>query len=256
MKGWISLHRQVMDHWLYKEKRVFSRYEAWLDIVMLASHEDTTFVHGKEVVAVERGEFITSELKLMERWGWSKSKVRAFLDVLQKDRMLDRKTDSKKTALKVHNYGVYQHFTNHEKTAKDTTVDTAFDTQSINKQINKSIKEEYMPLDDMKHVRITQEQLDKLVVLLGTEEKVMEKLYAFASWILTQPKKKQESASAYLSIISWNKRDLNKPIPSIHQPVQNYSYSAKDREAEMMLKAASDAKKAQASGIDFEPRTD
>lgn len=140
MKGWISLHRQIMDHWLYKEKRVFSRYEAWLDIVMLASHDDTTFVHGNEVVAVERGEFITSELKLMERWGWSKSKVRSFLDVLQKDRMLDRKTDSKKTALKVHNYAVYQHFTNHEKTAEDTTVDNAVDTQSINKQINKLTK--------------------------------------------------------------------------------------------------------------------
>jgi hypothetical protein len=41
---------------------------------------------GNEVLNVQRGSFITSELKLMDRWGWSKSKVRAFLKLLEKEK--------------------------------------------------------------------------------------------------------------------------------------------------------------------------
>ena len=95
--GWISLHRQLSDHWLWKEKRVFSKAEAWIDILLIANHKDNKTLLGNELITVKRGSFITSEIKLMSRWNWSKSKVRAFLSLLQDEKMIEKISDNKKT---------------------------------------------------------------------------------------------------------------------------------------------------------------
>lgn len=77
-------------------------------------------------------------------------------------------------------------------------------------KVIKESKKEYMHLEDMPHVNITQEQFDKLVNMLGSEQKVMNKLVSFASWILTQPDKKRKTASPYLTIMAWYRRDNEK----------------------------------------------
>lgn len=78
MIGWIKLHRKIQDHWIYQEKRKFSRYEAWLDLLMLANHKDNKVLLGNELLLVEKGSFITSELKLMERWSWKREAEKFF----------------------------------------------------------------------------------------------------------------------------------------------------------------------------------
>ncbi len=118
MSGWIKLHRQIWDHWLYQEKRSFSRYEAWLDILLMANHSDNRVLLGSELIEVERGSFITSELKLMDRWGWSKKKLRTFLELLEKEGMIQKKSDRKKTTIKVLNYGLYQGSGDHGETTE------------------------------------------------------------------------------------------------------------------------------------------
>jgi hypothetical protein len=42
-RGWICLHRQIQDHWLW-EDRPFSRGQAWIDLLMLANHEDKKMI--------------------------------------------------------------------------------------------------------------------------------------------------------------------------------------------------------------------
>ena len=106
--GWISLHRKILEHPFYKEKRKFSKLEAWIDLLLQANHKDNKFILGNEMVEVEKGSFITSELKLMERWGWGKSKLRTFLKMLEDDNMIVKKTDRKKTTITICNYCVYQ----------------------------------------------------------------------------------------------------------------------------------------------------
>ncbi|WP_313568794.1 hypothetical protein [Acetoanaerobium noterae] len=108
MEGWIKVHRSIQEHWLYQEKRVFSKYEAWLDMIMLTNHKDNKFLLGKELIEVERGSFVTSELKLMDRWNWSKTKVRNFLNLLEEDKMILKKSDKKKTTITIVNYNDYQ----------------------------------------------------------------------------------------------------------------------------------------------------
>lgn len=144
MAGWITLHRQIQNHWLWDDKP-FSKGQAWVDLLLLASHCDNKFLLGNELVEVERGSFITSELKLMDRWGWSKSKVRNFLDLLQNDGMIIKKTDRKKTTIFIENYDKYQDIQtikepqkDHKKTTKEPQKDTINNVNNVN-NVNNSI---------------------------------------------------------------------------------------------------------------------
>lgn len=106
-KGWISIHRKLQCHWLWTDKP-FSKGQAWIDLLMSANHEDCRFLLGSQLVDAKKGDVITSEVKLMDKWGWSKTKVRSFLTLLEKDSMIVKKTDQKKTTLSLTNYGVWQ----------------------------------------------------------------------------------------------------------------------------------------------------
>jgi len=106
-RGWISIHRKLQCHWLWGDKP-FSKGQAWIDLLLSANHEDNKFLLGGQLVDAKKGDIVTSELKLMGKWGWSKTKVRSFLSMLEKDSMLIKKTDSKKTTLSLVNYGVWQ----------------------------------------------------------------------------------------------------------------------------------------------------
>jgi len=122
-KGWISLYRSIQDHWLWQEKP-FSKAQAWLDLLLSANHEDKKIVFDSNLVEVKRGEFITSIRKLCERWGWSNSKVKKFLDTLQLDGMIAYKSDTKKTAINIVNYNVYQPLSDTKTSQKHHRSDT------------------------------------------------------------------------------------------------------------------------------------
>ena len=117
-QGWIALHRQIQNHWLWEDKP-FSKQAAWIDMLLLANHETNKFLLGNELVTVEQGSFITSELKLMDRWGWGKAKIRAFLNLLQSDEMIIKKTDRKKTTITIVNYREFSVFETTKKPRAD-----------------------------------------------------------------------------------------------------------------------------------------
>ena len=119
MQGWISLHRKIQCHPFYKERRKFSKFEAWIDLLLEANHTDKDWIVGNEVIPVKRGSFITSEIQLMERWQWSKSKVRAYLILLQSENMIIKKSDTKKTTISIVNYDNYQDNGTTKKPKKD-----------------------------------------------------------------------------------------------------------------------------------------
>jgi DNA replication protein DnaD len=107
MKGWISLHRDIEHHWVWKEKP-FSKGQAWVDILLMVNHEDKKIIFDNQLKIVKRGSRITSIRKLCDRWGWSNTKVRSFLELLQQDEMIHYKSDTRKTLLTVVKYNDYQ----------------------------------------------------------------------------------------------------------------------------------------------------
>lgn len=146
MDGWIKLHRKIQDHWIYQEKRKFSRYEAWLDMMMMANHKDNKFLLGNELIEVKKGQFITSEIKLMDRWDWGKNKLRLFFDLLVKDGMIIKKSDRKRTTITICNYSIYHDSeinnglqTDYERTIGRPSADTNKNVKNVKNDKEKDI---------------------------------------------------------------------------------------------------------------------
>ena len=135
-KGYISLYRDIQDHWLWDDKP-YARGQAFIDLIIRASHADKKICFNGKFFELEKGEFITSILKLSEAWGWSRWKVTAFLALLETDNMISFKTDNKKTTIKVLNFGLYQKSKSDKPTSNQHQTDNKT-TQSIN-SISKEI---------------------------------------------------------------------------------------------------------------------
>ncbi len=107
-QGWISVHRKIEDDWLWKDKP-FSRGQAWVDLLLMANHEDNKILFNGELMEVKRGQRITSIKKLCDRWGWSNKKVKRFLELLQEDDKIGLEIAPRKaTTITIVNYSLYQ----------------------------------------------------------------------------------------------------------------------------------------------------
>lgn len=137
MAGWIKLHRQIKEHWLWEEKP-FDKRSAFTDMILSANHEDKKVPLGNELINVKRGSFITSEVKLADKWGWSRKKVRVFLEVLEQDKMIVKKSTTKYTSLTIANYDIYQD----EGTTKEQQKNSKGTAKEHQKNTNKNEKNE------------------------------------------------------------------------------------------------------------------
>jgi len=149
-RGWVRRYRSIQDHWLYKCKP-FCKVAAWDDLILKANFDSKKISLGNQFVEVGRGELITSEVKLSQCWGWSRTKVRAFLNQLQNDSMIEKKSDNKKTWVKVLQYSVYNDTETAEvlqKNIKKTSKKHQKNTNNNKKEINN--KEEIKTLT-LKH---------------------------------------------------------------------------------------------------------
>ncbi len=137
MSGWIKLHRQIQGHWLWLSEKPFDKRSAWIDILLMVNHEDKKILLGNELIEVKRGSRVTSIRQLCDRWGWSNTKVKNFLNLLEKDGMLVVKSDSKKTTLTVVNYSGYQDWNDAENDTK-TTVTFSGSQKNVKKNDTKT----------------------------------------------------------------------------------------------------------------------
>ena len=105
--GYIKLHRRVTESWLY-DCKPFCKSMAWLDILLSASYEKRKYgVKGRPVI-LERGQLGTSLGKLADRWGWKKTTVNSFLEVLISDGMIKVVRNAGGTVITVVNWELYQ----------------------------------------------------------------------------------------------------------------------------------------------------
>lgn len=114
--GWIKLDRKILDHWLW-QKKPFSEGQAWIDLLLMANHEDQKFLSGSSVVEGKRGCIYKSMLFLANRWGWDRKKVKRFLMTLQMDNMITQNATTQGTTICIVKYGDFQN----QGTTKRTT---------------------------------------------------------------------------------------------------------------------------------------
>ncbi|QNS40154.1 hypothetical protein H0S70_07000 [Chryseobacterium manosquense] len=108
-KGFIKLGRGFFDNPFWKENREYSKAEAWIDLIQSARFESTPekVFTKMNFITINRGELRASQRFLAQRWGWSVGKVNRFINVLEMERMVERRVEHQETIVKLCNYGLY-----------------------------------------------------------------------------------------------------------------------------------------------------
>ncbi len=115
MDGYIFWHRQSERNFLHplQEKRKFTRFEAWQDLVSLAYFKDKEKLIQGKLVLIARGSFDTAAQQLAERWKWDRQTVERFLNLLELQMMISRnkinpKNAKSATLLTINKYNDFQ----------------------------------------------------------------------------------------------------------------------------------------------------
>lgn len=112
------------------QEKPFDRARAWIDLVLQARYDDGYVrIRGIKVL-VKRGDVGVSEVGLADRWGWSRGKVRRFLDELETVQQIVQQKNNVSSLISIVNYDLYQA----DGTANDTADGQQTDT---NKKGNK-----------------------------------------------------------------------------------------------------------------------
>lgn len=125
-QGWISLNRELMNHWVWDCE--FSAGQAWVDLLLYANHSQVKLMIKGQLIEVNRGQQARSELTLSKAWKWSRNKVRRFLKNLEKDGMIEIKSGHLTTVITICNYDSFQ--------SNDTAGDTSKGQQSKQQKDN------------------------------------------------------------------------------------------------------------------------
>lgn len=113
MEGWIKIHRQIKDHWIWKSQ---NRFQWWIDVLMTVNHADTKVLIKGSLIECKRGQSVRSLETWARDWNVSKKTVKDFFMLLQKDSMLVYESIKISTRITVCNYDNYQEVVNVKET--------------------------------------------------------------------------------------------------------------------------------------------
>lgn len=162
--GYILLHRKIMGCRVLQSGKPHSKFEAWVDLLLLANWKDGIIYVRNVKVEIKRGQVGWSELQLAKRWKWSRNKLRRWFDELANEKMIERlsdlvrhqndpnygqeteqQTEQQKfkitSIITITNYDRYQNTIQQNGTTDDTTDDTTDGTR-IKEGLKKEKKKE------------------------------------------------------------------------------------------------------------------
>ena len=116
-----------------------------MDLIGMAAYTHKEYISGGIQRTLERGDIGNSERGLAQRWQWSKTKVRNFLQELQDAAAIEVIPVYKGSIIRIINYDFYQSTKTTEKTTEKTTKKTAVlfenSTQNANGMTTKKTTE-------------------------------------------------------------------------------------------------------------------
>lgn len=125
--GAIPILRKFREHPFWREKRVFSRTEAWIDLLFKARYgkEPEKIIDRGEIITIQRGGILTGIITLSNTWLWSEGKVKRFLEFLQEAESIKFLIiKNRRTIIDILNYGsVLDNLSNHKKGKRRTEED-------------------------------------------------------------------------------------------------------------------------------------
>ena len=138
MSGFFKIERDFLSSpfWL---SEVFTKPQAWIDLIGMANYADKSRYYKGVFQDVKRGQIVTSQQALAERWKWSRHRVSDFLRTLEAAKMVTTSRTTHGTLLTVVNYGLYQD----AGTAKGATKGRQKDSVGTSEGHHRDIQEEY-----------------------------------------------------------------------------------------------------------------
>jgi hypothetical protein len=106
-RGWVRLWRQQFYHWISDRKPWCDGY-AWTYLYSQANHKAGVWNFRNQYIPVERGELITSKLKLRQLFGWSRKRLDSFLKSLKNEKMGTYRSTNRFLMITICNYERYQ----------------------------------------------------------------------------------------------------------------------------------------------------
>lgn len=147
-QGWIKIHRQIQENKLWGAEK-FTKGQAWIDLILLANHEDGWFFVRGVKVEVKRGQIGWAEETLAKKWHWSRNKVRNFLKMLKNEMQIEQQKSKVLSLITILNYDRYQE----KGTTNETSNDTTERQQKVQqKDTNKNVKNVENEKNDKKYI--------------------------------------------------------------------------------------------------------
>lgn len=153
-RGYLKLWRKFQDHPFWKEKRIYSKAEAWIDLLWEAQHSNDPIkvIIKMKVLICHRGQSLKSMETWARRWNWSKSKVKRFFDLLCELNQVELKNETVTTRITILNYSDYNEMRNANETdmkRNRNAIETQSNTdKNVNNVNNVNNDKENTPLED------------------------------------------------------------------------------------------------------------
>jgi hypothetical protein len=215
MEGWIKLYRQLFDNTLWLSEP-FTRGQAWIDLLLLANYEPSFYYKRGNKINIERGQIGRSEVELSDRWHWSRTKLRKYLNDLEKEQQIIQHKSTVTLIITVVNYDKYQekeqqvrqqknsrktaekHIKEYkeEKECKEEVLHTYTWRENFDVYL-KDCREAFVKFDSDENIIKKQERLNPNVDIKLTIEKAYDKFWATeAGW--------KNKKSSKTENIDWN----------------------------------------------------
>lgn len=165
-QGYILLSRSIQDHWLWEDEP-FDKARAWIDLLMLANYEDKKIIYKGEVVLCKRGDVNLSLSYLAKRWKWSRHKVTDFLDLLERDKMVEQKRTVHRTVITLVNYELHQFtpdFKDSKRTAEGQQKDITNKRNKVNKEKENIKRKTSSKFNDIIHTEYDIDDIEKKIL--------------------------------------------------------------------------------------------
>jgi hypothetical protein len=208
--GYLGLFRKFFDeHEFWKEKRKYSKAEAWIDLMQSARYgeEPETLFDKRGSYILEYGDVYISLRYLGERWQWSKNKVQHFLEYLRKRESITfKKRDSHRTIIHIVNLKGYTEWIKGKRDSEGTVKGQSRDSEGTKKKkVNKEKKD-----NNIKIKRFVPPKLDEVKAYCLERQNSVDPNkwidhYESNGWMVGKNKMKSWKAA----IRTWESNDLN-----------------------------------------------
>ncbi len=109
-RGWIKLHRSMMDSLVYRKSN-FVQKTILFTILMMANHKEREYIFEGKKIVCQPGQFVTSVETIIDHCGEMKptrQNVRTALELFKKCEFLTIKSTKRGSLITIINWGVYQ----------------------------------------------------------------------------------------------------------------------------------------------------